>query len=241
MSRAFPLSLLVACLLVSSCETLNPELATSVLKQFTGNQELNLETITAGLREALQVSTRNSVAQTSKDGGFQDNPLIRIPMPEKLDKLGGALRTIGLGSVVDDFERRMNVAAEQAAAKATPVFIDGIKQMSFADAKAILKGNETAATDYFRRVGQDRLQEVFRPIATAQMEQVGAVSAYNKLLTAYRKLPFSTEPQFSLEEYVTGKSIDGLFHVLAEEEKKIRKDPAARTSALLRQVFGSQQ
>jgi hypothetical protein len=133
----------------------------------------------------------------------------------------------------------MNVAAEQAAAKATPVFIDGIKQMSFADAKAILKGDNTAATDYFRRVGEGRLQEVFAPIAAAQMEQVGAVSAYNTLLSAYRKLPFSSEPQFSLEEYVTEKSIDGLFYVLAEEEKKIRKDPAARTSALLRRVFGS--
>lgn len=239
MSRAFSLTLLVTCLLVTSCETLNSELASAVLKPLLANQELNLETITAGLREALQVSTRNSVAQTSKEGGFQENPLIRIPMPEKLDKLGGALRAIGLGGVVDDFERRMNVAAEQAAAKATPVFIDGIKQMSFADAKAILKGDNTAATDYFRRVGEGRLQEVFAPIAAAQMEQVGAVSAYNTLLSAYRKLPFSSEPQFSLEEYVTEKSIDGLFYVLAEEEKKIRKDPAARTSALLRRVFGS--
>jgi hypothetical protein len=239
MSRALSLLLLVVCLLFTSCETINPQLASAVLKPLMGSQELNLETITAGLREALQVSTRKSVAQTSKEGGFQNNPLIRIPMPEKLDKLGSALRAVGLGSVVDDFEQRMNIAAEQAAAQATPVFIDGIKQMTFADAKSILKGDDTAATDYFRRVGETRLQEVFRPIATAQMEKVGAVSTYNKLLTAYRKLPFSAEPQFSLEEYVTGKSIDGLFHVLAEEEKKIRKDPAARTSALLRQVFGS--
>jgi hypothetical protein len=240
MSRLLSLLLLLSSLFLASCETLNPELAGAVLKPLLGgNQELSLETITAGLREALQVSTRNSVAQTSKEGGFQDNPRLRIPMPEKLDKLGKALRTVGLGSVVDDFERRMNIAAEQAAAKATPVFIDGIRQMTFADAKAILKGDDTAATDYFRRVGETRLQETFRPIAAAQMEQVGAVSAYNKLLDAYRKLPFATEPQFSLEEYVTNKAVDGLFVVLADEEKKIRQDPAARTSELLRRVFGS--
>lgn len=239
MKRLIPI-FIIACLSLTGCKTLDPALAGAVLKPLLGGDgEMSLETITAGLREALQVSTRNSVAQTSKEGGFQDNPLIRIPLPGKLDKLGKGLRAVGLGSIVDDFEQRMNIAAEHAAAKATPVFIDGIKQMTFADAKAILKGDDTAATDYFRRVGEDRLREVFQPIATEQMEQVGAVSAYNKVVTAYKKLPFTTEPEFSLEGYVTDKSIDGLFHVLAEEEKKIRKDPAARTTALLKRVFGS--
>jgi hypothetical protein len=149
------------------------------------------------------------------------------------------LRTLGLGSLVDDFESKMNLAAEQAAAQATPVFVGAIRQMTFADAKNILSGKETAATDYFREKTSAQLRDLYKPIVATYTAQSGAARAYKALVERYNQIPLVPKPQSaSLDDYVTDKAIGGLFSVLANEEAKIRKDPAARTTQLLRTVFG---
>ena len=134
----------------------------------------------------------------------------------------------------------MNRAAETAAAEATPVFIDAVKSMSFADAKDILKGNDTAATDYFRDATRKELTGRYQPIVRKAMDSVGAVQAFEDLQSRYNDLPFTPDLNYQIEDYVVEQALDGLFNVLASEEKKIRENPAARTTELLRRVFGSQ-
>lgn len=206
----------------------------------TSGGPLSAETIAQGLQEALEVGTRNAVRTTSKNGGYLDSTLLHIPMPDQLKKLTSAMRGVGLGGQVDQFETSMNRAAEQAAAKAAPVFLDAIRKMTFADAKKILSGNKTAATDYFRDKTTVDLTTMYKPIVNQTMEKVGAVGLYNSMMQSYLKIPLVKKPQFNLDEYVTGKALKGLFTVVADEEEKIRNNPAARTSALLRKVFASQ-
>ena len=198
----------------------------SILGPLRGSEPLGLETVVAGLKEALRVGTRNAE--------------IRIPMPEKLERMGAALRRVGFGGRVDAFERRMNEAAERAAREATPIFVDAIKQMTFRDAKEILRGEKTAATDYFRDKTTDPLTGLYRPVVKKHMDALGVVELYNRLLARYLKIPLVPKPTVSLEEYITAKALAGLFHVVAEEEQKIRENPAARTTALLRKVFAGQ-
>ena len=200
--------------------------------------EMSLDTIVAGLKEALKVGTQQAVAATSKEGGFAKNPLLRLATPPELEPVASRLRTIGLGSLVDNFEAKMNLAAEQASAQATPVFVDAVQQMTFADAKEILNGGQTAATDFFRRTTQARLKAQFEPIVEARLNEVGVVRAYNELVDRYAAIPFTQKPDSDLTDYVSNKALEGLFATLAQEEARIRQDPAARTTALLQQVFG---
>ncbi len=229
--------LAAAVLLVTSCETTRVTRVLSELLQ-SGQGGVSLETMVAGLKEALTVGTRNAVEKTSRAGGFSADNLLRIRTPPELEKVAKTLRAVGLGRMVDDFEAKMNLAAEQASARATPVFLDAVKGMTFADAKQILQGGDTAATDYFRGRTEKRLGGIFRPIAAEQMAKVGAVRVYNNLMRKYNAIPLVTRPRFDIEDYVTGKTLDGLFATLAAEETRIRRDPVARTTELLRRVFG---
>lgn len=201
---------------------------------------LDDDTIVAGLREALEVGTRNTVDSTSSLNGFLANELIRIALPDQLEGMGNALRTIGFGAQVDELEVAMNRTAERAAGEATSVFVDGIRQMTFADARQILQGNETAATDYFRRTTSDTLRRRFSPIVHQKMQEVGVVRTYDGLLKTYEAIPLVSKPDMDLYRYVTDEALDGLFTVLAQEEQKIRTDPAARITPLLQRVFGGQ-
>jgi len=214
----------------SGCETLQS------LGDMTGGG-LTTDKLTAGLREALRVGTAQTVARTSREGGYNRNPLIRIITPEPLRDMTTALRRVGLGAQVDSFEDKMNLAAEKAATEAGGVFVDAIRRMTFADAKAIFEGNDTAATEYFRRQTSAELRRRYQPIVAAQMEQVGAVNLYRELVGKYNSLPLVPKLNFQLEDYVVDEALKGLFTVLGEEEKKIRTEPAARTTELLRQVF----
>jgi outer membrane murein-binding lipoprotein Lpp len=235
------LSAVLAVLLVApGCESLQKSgLGETVLGVFnSGSGEMTLSTMVAGLKEALQVGTGKTVAATSSQGGYLNNPLIRIKMPAELDKMATALRKVGLGSQVDQFENKMNEAAELAAKEAAPVFIEAIQGMTFEDAKAILQGSDTAATDYFRGKTSASLKQRYRPIIQAQMQQLGVVKLSQDLEQKYNQIPFVPKTTVSVEDYVTDKALAGLFSTLAGEEKKIRQDPAARTTELLRQVFG---
>jgi len=204
-------------------------------------QGLDQGEIVAGLKEALKVGTANAVQLTSKLNGYYKNPQIRIPLPERVKKVEKVLRTIGLGDQVNAFELSMNRAAEKAAPEAKPLFVKAISQMSFADARQILKGRSDAATLYFKGKTYQPLEERFKPLVHAAMAEVGITHSYQKLDAAIRNLPLGDTMGFNLDQYVTAKALDGLFLVLSQEEAKIRHDPAARVTDLLKKVFGSAQ
>jgi hypothetical protein len=199
---------------------------------------LSNDKIIAGLKEALRVSTGKAVALTGKPDGFLKNEAIKILLPPRLQTVGKGMRMLGMGAKVDELEVGMNRAAEQATPQAKQIFITAVKKMSFDDARKILTGGDTAATDYFKRTSSADLTTAFSPIVHRSMQRVGVVQQYNNLLaTAPRGSALAG--QFDLNNYVVGKTLDGLFLMLGEEEKKIRKDPAAQATSLLKEVFGS--
>lgn len=194
--------------------------------------------IIAGLKEALSIGTGNAVLDVSKAGGYFQNQAIKILLPPEIRKTTDALRKFGFGKVVDDFERSMNSAAEKAAPQAKAIFLDAVTQMSFDDARRILNGPDTAATDYLKKTTSRRLADLFRPIVTDAMNQVGVTRTYKQMVAPLKTLPIAAPVPVDLDGYVTGKALDGLFYMVAEEEKKIRRDPAARVTELLKDVFG---
>ena len=194
--------------------------------------------IVDGLKEALQIGTGNAVQTVSKVGGYYNNPKIKIPLPGTIQKVEKLIRAAGYGSQVDAFELSMNQAAEKAAPEAKGIFWDAIKQMSFTDARKILDGPDNAATLYFKDKTYGRLSEVFKPIVHDSMSQVGVTEKYQELDQSMANIPFVGSMRFDLDKYVDDKALDGLFFMLAQEEKKIRQDPAARVTDLLKEVFG---
>ncbi|HYN15876.1 MAG TPA: DUF4197 family protein [Terriglobales bacterium] len=194
--------------------------------------------ITAGLKEALTVSTGNAVATTGRTDGFLKNEAIKILLPDKSRAAGKGMRLIGMGAQLDELEVGMNRAAEQATPLAKQIFIKAVKKMSFADARKILFGNETAATDYFKKQSSGELTTAFQPIVHKAMENVGVIKQYNQLMQNSVAAPLLGDQSFNLDKYVVGKTLDGLFYMLGEEEKKIRENPVAQTTSLLREVFG---
>ena len=201
------------------------------------SSSLNNGTIVSGLKEALTIGIENTVQLTGSAGGYLKNEAIKILLPPKLQSMDQALRLAGFGPQVDEFVIGMNRAAEQAAPLAKPIFQKAITNMSFEDAKKILDGGDTAATDYFQSKTRDHLEEAFTPEVEKTLNQVGVVSQYNQLVGQYTSLPFVKSPSFDVNNYVVGKSLDGLFYTLAEEEKKIRTNPGARVTDLLQKVF----
>jgi hypothetical protein len=197
--------------------------------------------IVKGLKEALQIGTKNAVETVSKVDGYYKNPKIKIPLPETVQKTEKILRAAGYGSKLDDFEISMNRAAEKAAPEAKGLFLDAIKKMTFTDAKKILNGAENEATLYFKDKTSPRLREISKPIVHKAMGEVGVTKSYQDLEQSARSVPFAGTYAFDLDQYVTDRSLDGLFLMLAQEEKKIREDPAARVTDLLKKVFGSRR
>lgn len=203
-----------------------------------GTQILGNDKIVSGLKEALRIGTENTVNLTGTTDGFLKNEAIKILLPEKLQSMDKTLRLAGFGPQVDEFVVSMNRAAEQAAPLAKPIFTDALRSMSFDDAKKILNGGDTAATDYFNAKTRDQLATAFKPEVEKVMNQVGVTTQYKELVGQYTSLPFVKGPSFDLDNYVVGKSLDGLFYTLAQEEQKIRTNPAARVTDLLKDVFG---
>jgi hypothetical protein len=199
---------------------------------------LNDVKIGSGLKEALKVGTENTVNLTGRLDGYFLNQAIKILMPEKLRNLDKGLRAVGYGPQVDEFVLSMNRAAEQAAPFAKQIFWDAIGEMSFEDARKILSGHETAATDYFKSKTTDKLTIAFRPPVDQAMNEVGVTRQYKELVGRFQAIPFVRSESFDIDQYVVTKALDGLFHVLGEEERKIRTNPAARVTDLLKEVFG---
>jgi hypothetical protein len=193
-----------------------------------------------GLREALRVGTDRAVGSVGRLDGYLGNPDIRIAVPEKLRKVEKALRLLGADRIVDEFSTSMNRAAEAAAPVAKQVFLDAVRRMTFEDAMTILRGNSHEATDYFRATAGPELERLFSPIVDDKLESVGATRSFNDLMRQVDDLPLLNRPVFDLNAYVTDEALDGLFLMLAREEERIRTDPVARTTELLRRWFGQQ-
>ena len=197
--------------------------------------------ISRGLREALTKGVRNAVDELGRRDGFLDNSRVRIPLPKELQRTEKALRAVGQGRRVDEFIESMNNAAEEAVPVALDIFVDSIMQMSFDDARKILfSRQDDAATQFFRRTSEGRLREEFRPIVERFTEQVGVTQKYKQMMGRYGFLGRAVGQDASdIDGYVTEKALDGLFLLIADEEKRIRRDPVGRTSAILRAVFGA--
>lgn len=203
-----------------------------------GNKNLSSDDIVNGLKEALNVGTKNSTTSASKVDGYLKNPKIKIPFPPEAEQMEKTLRSVGMGEQVDNFVVSMNRAAEEAAKDAAPIFIDAIKNMNISDGMSILKGSDTAATHYLRQQTTAELIVKFTPVIKAAIEKVKVTSYWTPLVTKYNKIPFVKKQNPNLDQYVTLKALDGLFYLISQEELKIRKDPAAQVTDLLKKVFG---
>jgi hypothetical protein len=206
---------------------------------------LSQDQVAAGLKEALGNGVQQAISMLGKTNGFLKDASVKIPMPQSLQKVEKSLRAIGQDQLADDFVSTMNRAAEQAVPQAAAVLADSIKQMSIADAKSILTATNNAATEYFRRTSETNLHARFLPIVKTATEKTGVTASYKKMTGASggglgglsSKLFGNQAPD--LEDYVTQKALDGLFVKIADQEKQIRQNPAARTTDLLQKVFGA--
>ena len=194
--------------------------------------------IGSGLKEALKIGTENAVNLTGKTDGYFLNQVIKILMPEKLKTFEKGLRAVGYGPQVDEFVLSMNRSADRAAPFAKEIFWNAIGEMSFEDVRKIFSGHETAATEYFQGKTSDKLTVIFKPIVDKAMNEVGVTRQYKDLVGRYESIPFVKKETFDIDQYVVTQALNGLFHVLGEEEKKIRTNPAARVTDLLKEVFG---
>ena len=194
--------------------------------------------IGSGLKEALKIGTQNAVNLTGRLDGYFVNQAIKILMPEKLRTMEKGLRAVGLGPQVDEFILSMNRAAERAAPAAKSIFWDAIGEMTFEDARKILAGSDTAATDYFKAKTTDKLTGAFKPSVDQAMNEVGVTRQYKELVGQFQSIPFMKSESLDIDHYVVTKALGGLFYVVGEEEKKIRTNPAARVTDLLKEVFG---
>ena len=190
------------------------------------------------LKEALRVGTEKAVQLTGRPDGYYLNDAIKILLPENLKTVESGLRMVGYGAEVDALVVGMNRAAERAAPAAKTIFWNAIGEMTIDDARRILNGADTAATEYFRDKTTRPLTAAFRPVVERSMNEVGVTRQYKQVLAQAKALPFLNIDDYDIDRYVVGKALTGLFHVVGEEERKIRKDPAARVTDLLREVFG---
>jgi hypothetical protein len=195
----------------------------------------------AGLKGALEKGSQAAVAALGRTDGFLGNPAVRIPLPDSLTRAESLMRRVGMGRYADELVVAMNRAAEAAVPEAKQLFIDSIRKMTLQDAKGILAGGETAGTEYFHRATRDQLHNRFLPIVRKATANVGLAQKYNEYAERGVALGLVKKEQSNLDEYVTGKALDGLYLVLADEEKKIRKDPLAAGTGIIRKVFGALQ
>lgn len=211
----------------------------SVAMAGSGVSALSSQDATAGLRQALTQGAEVAVAQLGRKDGYYGNPKVRIPLPGSLEKGKSVLRQVGMGQQMDELELTMNQAAEAAVKEAKPVLVNAVKQMSVSDARQILNGGDTAATEYFRRTTSEDLTARFLPIVKKHTEKLGVTQQYNQLAKPVAGLGLIDKKQADVDSYVTQKALDGLFLMVAEEEKSIRRDPVGQSSAILQKVFGA--
>jgi hypothetical protein len=222
-----------------SIQLVNAQFYKDFKKLLPKSKSLTEKDAADGIKEALIKGTDEGVKIVSVLDGYWGNPEIRIPFPPEAREAESKLRAIGMGKKVDEFNESMNRAAEKAATEAKPIFIAAIKGMTIKDAINIVKGENNAATVYLRNTTSPELISKFQPVIKTSLDNVNATKYWNDLITIYNKIPLVKKINPDLSQYVTQKAIDGLFVMIAKEELKIRKDPVARTTDLLKRVFGS--
>lgn len=195
--------------------------------------------IGAGLKEALRVGTETVVGNLGQTDGFNLDPVAHIPLPGSLRKAQKLLDKFGMGSVADNLEERLNRAAEVATPKAKALFWQSIQDMTLDDVQAIYNGPDDAATQYFKRSMTPDLKAELRPVIDASLAEVGAIRAYDKFVGEYKDIPFVPDVKANLGDHVMTKTLDGVFYYVAQEEAAIRRDPAKRTTDILKKVFGA--
>lgn len=233
---AFMAMLLMGCTTAQINQTLG-----DVNETLGGGTQLTSAEVAEGLKEALIKGISTGADIASQLDGYFKNPEIKIPFPPEIQKVENRLRQIGLGNEVDKFVMTLNRGAEEAAKEAKPIFVTAIRSMTIQDAWGILRGEDDAATQYLKRTTSDQLKEKFQPVIQRSLEKVNATRYYDDIVTTYNKIPLVEKVNPDLEAYATDRAIDGLFVMIAKEEKRIREDPVARTTDLLKKVFGSQQ
>jgi hypothetical protein len=210
-----------------------------ILQGLGGHDQQSDSKTASGLKEALQIGTEHAVDLTGTTDGFFKNEAIKILMPEKLRTAEKGLRLAGMGPKIDEFELSMNRAAEKAAPAARSIFKDALMQMTFDDGRKILTGGNTSATEYFKAKTSGALTVAFKPTVESAMDETGVVKQYKQLTAGgMQSLPFGRSHSFDITDYVVGKTLDGLFYMLGQEEMKIRTNPAAQITPLLKEVFG---
>jgi hypothetical protein len=211
---------------------------------WTGPATAQLENITnreaiSGLKAALEKGSRAAVDQLGRENGFFGDTRVKIPLPESLKRAERTMRRLGMGKYADELVLTMNRAAEAAVPEAKQLFVDSVKKMTVQDAKGILTGGETSGTEYFKRTTSGELKKRFLPIVQQATARVGVAQKYNSYAEKGVRFGLVKEDQANLDDYVTQKALDGLYFMVAEEEKKIRKDPVGTASNIIKKVFGA--
>jgi Protein of unknown function (DUF4197) len=241
MKRLLSISLIISVLTLQGCAGQKINLGKvlgGVLEQ-TQSGALTNDDVVMGLKEALKVGINKGADSASKTNGFYLNPKIKIPFPPEVQRVETALRKVGLGGEVDKFVVSLNRGAEEAAKEAKPIFVNAILNMSFSDAWSILRGDKNAATMFLKRTTSAALVQAFMPVVEKALQKTQAAKYYTDLATTYNALPFTQKVNPDLKGYATQKAIDGLFILVEEEEARIRENPLARTSEILKRVFGA--
>lgn len=228
--------------LIAGCSSAQLNQAMQEVNKTLGNDpQLTTEEVAGGLKEALVKGISNGADIVSRVDGYFKNPEIKIPFPPDVKRVEERLRQMGLGGEVDKFIMTLNRGAEEAAKEAKPIFITAIRSMTIQDAWGILRGEDDAATQYLKRTTSSQLKEKFKPVIQNALNKVNATKYYSDLVNTYNKIPLVQKVNPDLDDYATDKAIEGLFIMVAKEEKNIRENPAARTTELLRKVFSQQK
>ena len=228
--------LIAFCFVATSCA----ELQTVVNNLPTTGGTLDPNTIASGLKQALDFGIDKQVTKLTQENGFYGNSLVKILLPEELQKVDNTLRSIGLNNLADEGLKVLNRAAEDAVKEATPIFVDAVKTMSFADAKSILLGNDIAATAYLENRTTTALYNSFNPVIKNSFSKVGADQIWSNIITKYNAIPLTNNVNPDLTDYVTTEALKGVFTMIGIEEKEIRTNFSSRTTSLLKQVFALQ-
>lgn len=229
----------IAILSLAGCSEKDLRQAYELVNASSEEVPLTRAEVTAALKDALGKGISRGAVIASAENGYLGNPELRIPFPPEIEKVERALRQAGLGAEVDRFVTQLNRGAEQAAASAKPIFIEAITAMTISDAFGILNGPPDAATRYLQRTTGDELYAAFRPVVSDKLAETRATRYYGGIVSKYNQLPFVSKVDPDLEGYATDRAIAGLFLLIADEEAAIRANPRARSTQLLRRVFGS--
>ena len=230
-----PIIAIMASISFSGCAELQ-----QIAEQYPQTGIISNADIAAGLKEALDKGIDKQVSKLTATDGFYKNSLVKILLPDELQKVDKALRQVGLGSLADEGLKMMNRAAEDAVKEATPIFVTAVKDMTFNDARNILMGNDRSATTYLQNTTTTQLYAKFNPVIKSSFSKVGADKVWSNIITKYNALPLTQDVNPDLTDYVTNKALDGVFTMIAVEEKEIRNNINERTSVLLKKVFALQ-